>query len=501
MATVSSPSIEPLAVGAWDDEGRADSKSERYLARRLAAAGADYKGVALTTFLLATGVGFLTWVACGVLLEHWVVSGGLPRFARWAWFTTALVVLVAAAIRWLVPLLRYRVNLVYAARVIEQQHPELHNDLVNTVLVKAHPQGNVAAVVRTLERRAAKRLSVTSSEPVIDRAAAVRLAFALALLVGAGCVYAMVAPKSALTSTVRLLAPWVRTPPPTRVRVDAIRLHWRMPGEDDAVAEVPGDDDPRAVRIDGQVATVVRGRKLLVSAAIQGLGQAERPVVMVSPLTDAGVPDPAGVAWSVEMTRGPGDAAHSIAVLPDASRGLDKPLAFTLRAGDARTEPVRVTLVDAPTLLVREVRYEYPEYMKRERETVAWHGDLRAVEGTRVVVVTESNQPLEAAWIDFDCDGTRDLRLKIAASDLTRAVGSFVLQMNGDRTAGEHASYRLLFQPRGGTGADGGFAPGHSQRDPHALEGARDRRSRAAAIATGAAAGREATGKPAGWGG
>jgi primary-amine oxidase len=40
------------------------------------------------------------------------------------------------------------VNLVYAARVIEREHPELHNDLVNTVLVKAHPEWQAAIARR-----------------------------------------------------------------------------------------------------------------------------------------------------------------------------------------------------------------------------------------------------------------------------------------------------------------------------------------------------------------
>ena len=76
MATASHSTAEPLAVGGWSDDGEADSKSERYLARRLAAATADYKGVALTTFLLGAGVAALVWVACGVVLEHWLVAGG-----------------------------------------------------------------------------------------------------------------------------------------------------------------------------------------------------------------------------------------------------------------------------------------------------------------------------------------------------------------------------------------------------------------------------------------
>ena len=465
MATASHPTSEPLAVGAWGDDGEADSKSERYLARRLAAASADYKGVALTTFLLGAGVATLLWIASGILLEHWIVAGGLPRWARWTWLLMGLAAIVAAGVRWILPLLRYRVNLVYAARVIEKEHPELHNDLVNTVLVKAHPEGNAATVVKSLERRAAKRLSAVPAESVIDRSQAVRLAYALAVLVGLACVYSLAAPKSMLTTTARLLAPWARVAAPTRVRFEPPRLQWRMPGEDAAAvgpvadrdAAVGGADgsdpnDPRSIKVDAGGATLVRGRQLFVSSAIRGLRRDERPVVVVTPLLDTGAVDGAAVPWRVEMTRVGGETAAGqryAAVLPDATRGLDQSVAFTMQAGDGRSEPIRVALVDSPTLLVREVRYEFPAYMHRERETVAWQGDLRAVEGTRVVIIAESNQPLESAWIDFGCDGSRDLKLKVGASDLARASGSFVLQMNPERTAAEHASYRLVFQPRG----------------------------------------------------
>jgi hypothetical protein len=461
MATASHSTAEPLAVGGWSDDGEADSKSERYLARRLAAATADYKGVALTTFLLGAGVAALVWVACGVVLEHWLVAGGLPRWARWIWLLTGLAAIVAAGIRWIVPLVRYRVNLVYAARVIEREHPELHNDLVNTVLVKAHPEGNAASVVRSLEQRTAKRLSAMPAEAVIDRSLAVRLAYALALLVGLACVYSLAAPKSMLATAARLLAPWARVAAPTRVRLEPPLLRWRMPGEAPAVA-LPGAGgeagsgsdaaDTRSIKVDAGGATLVRGRQLVVSSVIHGLRHDERPFVAVTPLLDSGAVDGAAMPWRAEMTRIGGQSGAGqryAAVLPDAARGLDQSLAFTIHAGDARSEPVRVALVDSPTLLVREVRYEFPAYMGRESETVAWQGDLRAVEGTRVVIIAESNQPLESAWIDFECDGSRDLKLKVGASDLARATGSFVLQMNADRSAAEHASYRLLFQPRG----------------------------------------------------
>ncbi|MEI8226856.1 MAG: hypothetical protein WCH77_01135, partial [Planctomycetota bacterium] len=458
-----------LSVGTWHGGGESDSKSDRYLAKRLAAASADYKGVALTTFLLAAGVAGSIWLACGILVEHWLLPGGLPRGIRWAWLATGGIAFVAAVIRWVVPLVRCRVNLVYAARAIEQEHPELHNDLVNTVLVKAHPEASPPLVVQSLERRTAKRLSSLPSEAVIDRTTALRLAYALATLVGLACLYEVVAPKSLVVTAARLLAPWVGWAAPSRVRIGSPELSWRMPGEKDGVDAGVGAGglDRRRLAVDGAAATLVRGRQLVVSADIRGLRRNEQPLVTVSPSPAGGMADraaalaagPAAASWQVEMVRGgaaarlngPADSGSGrrfAAVLPDSARGLDHSIEIVIGAGDARSEPVRISVVDSPSLLVREVRYDYPAYTRKQGEVVEWQGDIRALEGTQVTIVAESNQPLEDAWLDFDSDGDHDLKFTKKANDLSRVTRSFSLQMNADRSGPEHAIYRLLFRPR-----------------------------------------------------
>ena len=123
MASAPPNTAESLVVGGWSADTESQTHSDRYLGRRLAAAGADFKGVALTIFILGAAVGGVVWLALGVLAEHWVVPGGLPRAARFGWLAIGLVSLAAAAYRWLLPLMRYRVNLVYAARAIEREHP------------------------------------------------------------------------------------------------------------------------------------------------------------------------------------------------------------------------------------------------------------------------------------------------------------------------------------------------------------------------------------------
>ena len=461
MATVSKSTNDSLSVGQWVNSGEVESKADLYFAQRLAAASADYKSVAFTIFALGFGVATVVWLALGILIEHWLIMGGLPSWARWAWFATGGAAIAMALWRWIVPLVRYRVNLVYAAHTIEREHPGLHNDLVNAVLVKAHPEGSVPRIVRSLEHRAAKRLSDLPNDEVVDRTTAVRLTYCLAMLVALSCVYELVAPKSLLVSGARLLAPWLSLAAPSRVRIEPVQLRWRMPDEA-ADKQVDGDrggavadnDDRRRLKIDAGLATLVRGRQLLVTTSIRGLRKAERPVITVTPIGDhpASVVDGPGKSWQVEMQpskTGTGTAARYSALLPDQMRGLDCSVEMVIRAGDTRSESIRIAVVDSPSLLVREVRYDYPPYTGRESETVHWQGDLRGVEGTRVRIVAESNRPLESAGIDFDCDDKKDVPLTVGASDLARASGSFELRMNGERTAAKHASYRLLFQPQG----------------------------------------------------
>ena len=445
MATGAQPTSDPLQVAPWREADTADSKSEQYLARRFAAASAEYRSEALTTFLMGLALGVLTWLLVGVLLEHWLVPGGLPRTARWAWLATGGVAVAAAVIRWGLPPLLRRVNVVYAARAFERQHPELHNDLVNAVLVK-HKSGALSEpVVKSIRRRAARQLSRVPDDLALHGVASV-LAWILAGLVGFACLYQILAPKSLITSASRLLVPWVNIAPPARVQIEPPRLSWRMAGED----PVGADQRERALTVVRGEVELARGRQLMLTTQIDGLSAGEKPELIVTPLLDDGRTDPAATAWRVPLVSA-GDGRRQ-AVVPDTARGLDQSVSLMISAGDARTEPIRVMAVDAPMVIVRELRYHYPAYTGREPETVAWQGDIRGLEGTKVTVVAKSNRLLETVAIDLGCDGRRDVALPLAGPDSLQGNGTFTLRMAADRTGPEFASYRFMYRPRSSAG-------------------------------------------------
>ncbi|MBM4058759.1 MAG: hypothetical protein FJ275_11110, partial [Planctomycetes bacterium] len=334
MATVTDRPTDPLAVRPWDRTALEGSKSDRYLAQRFAAASADFKGMALLTFLLACGVVAMGWLVLGVLAEHWLVPGGLPAWVRWGWLVAGGVAAVGAAVRWLVPLLVYRVNLVYAARSIERDHPELHNDLVNAVLVRERSDESAEAVVKSLRRRAARRLSTVPGEGVVDRTPAMRLAWMLAAIVCLACLYQAFAPKSFIRSAVRLVAPWSGFTAPSRVAIETPRLAWQLPGEE----VVAAGDAARRIDVIGNTAELIRGRQLVVSVQIDGLAADERPTLVVTPVEEAG--RFAATSWSLPLALGSG--GRRFVVVPGDDRVLDQAVDLVVAAGDARSERIRV---------------------------------------------------------------------------------------------------------------------------------------------------------------
>ena len=88
--------------------------------------------------------------------------------------------------------------------------------------------------------------------------------------------------------------------------------------------------------------------------------------------------------------------------LPPSGDGVRQDLVYRITAGDTLTPDYKLTVLPAPTILVERIDYTFPAYTARPKQTVTRHGDIIALEGTRVTIFAKANQPIKKADIEFD---------------------------------------------------------------------------------------------------
>lgn len=347
-----------------------------------------------------------------VVLEHWGIGpGGFSEWTRAGLFGS-----LALATCWfcwtrLLPVLTRPVNPMYAADAIEKHAPQLKNSLLNLLYLRKSPERLPAAVLQSLHRQTAKGLSTAGVESAVDRVQVIRLGYVLLGLTIMAVLYSALSPKSSLTTLARVAAPWASIAPPSRVRIARI--------------------EPGHIQL-------TQGESVAVAADIVGLAEGEEASVVFSTadgqVVDRRVPmtvSESGLRFSTPLPP-PRD--------PQTLLGLQQPTTYRIEAGDARSLTYTIEVAPAPTIALREVRYDYPDYTGFVDRTVSGGGDLSAIEGTRVTLRAEANSPIERATIDFEVDGVADLTMLAEGNG---AVGKFVLELREDRRTPRHNAYAL----------------------------------------------------------
>ncbi|HEY2761386.1 MAG TPA: hypothetical protein VGI75_11600, partial [Pirellulales bacterium] len=226
--------------------------------RQLRRTRGQVKLVEIAVGLLTLGVAMIVFFLAVVLVDHWVLHGGLSSAERFFLFGLLLlgaVYWIAAAI---VPKVIGRVNPIYAAQTIERNKPSLKNSLINFLLFRQQ-RGTVHEVVyQALEQQAASDLSGTHVESAVDRTRLIHLGYVLVGCLAAFVLYFFLSPKDPFTTVERVILPWTDVPAPARVGIADIK---------------PGNT------------TAFRGQPVHVSAEIQGLGSDE-PVKLLYTTVD-----------------------------------------------------------------------------------------------------------------------------------------------------------------------------------------------------------------------
>jgi hypothetical protein len=388
---------------------------EAFIEQRLRQTRRQVKGVDLAAGLVLLAVGTLAYLLAAVVIDHWVISGGLGFWGR---LLLLLGLLAGAGYyfgRYILMSVIRRINPIFAAHTIEQSRPSLKNSLINFLLLRGHRREVPQPVYQAIEHRAAADLSQIEIEAAVDRTHVIRLGYVLAGMVAVCCLYLVLSPKSLFNSAARVLWPWSGIPAPTRVTI----------GVEDVK---PGD----AVAFHGEFVTV--------SAKVRGVrGDAVELYYSTA--------DGQNVDQRITMVRPEDGYRHEYRCrLPLEQQGLQQDVSYYLTAGDCRTRQFRIDVQTAPTILVDSIEYDYPDYTGLSDRVVKQQGDVRAIEGTRLTIRAAANRTIDkrkGAKIDLGCDGLREVDMQPAGKT---ATGSFTLRLDPNNpTRPEHDCYQLRF--------------------------------------------------------
>ncbi len=366
------------------------------------------RSVDIATSLMVLAAGTLAYILLAAVFDHWIVAGGLGFWGR----TFFLAVYLVAAATYLgttvVPLLVRTINPLYAAETIERSQPTLKNALVNFLFFRGHRERLNPVIYQAVEAQAARNLAGSQADGAVDRTKLIMIGYVLLGILLVCAAYALASPKDLFRTVGRIAVPWAEIDAPTRTTITQI--------------------EPRN-------AQAFRGQQITVSARIKDLPDDDVVRLFFTTADGQAVDRP------IEMKLGDDGYKHSC-LLPAPEGSLQQDLEYRIEAGDAITRPFHLDVVAAPTIFVESVETMYPAYTGLLAQRVERQGDIKAIEGSEITVEALANSDIRSANVDFDCDGSSELRMKI---DGRKATATFRLVLADDRRTAKHGSYQLVF--------------------------------------------------------
>ncbi|MEM7478664.1 MAG: hypothetical protein AAF483_27080, partial [Planctomycetota bacterium] len=310
--------------------------------------------------------GLTLWLtAC--IIDHWIVA--LPVIARWAFWIIGVGVTGWWLTTKIAPLLLRRINLIYAAKRIENLVPEFKNGLISWLELEELPENGVPkGVMAALAYRAKRYIGDQEPSATVDTSPLIKLIACMLLLVTGMVVYSMATPKSVAVTGQRILFPWSDLTSPARVSILNVE---------------PGSTE------------VTQGQALDLNVEVNGLREDEPVFVRVTTL-DGQIRDQRKEL--VAITEG---FRYGGQVVTTGS-GIEQELDYWIEAGDAQEGPFRVRINPLPTVVLKSVELTYPKYTGLKPRTIEAGAAVEAVEGTRATIVAEANQVLRKGVIEIN---------------------------------------------------------------------------------------------------
>lgn len=370
----------------------------------------------LVAGILLFAAGSLLFLLTLAVIDHWIV--GLSFAARLMAFLVYVVAAVGFLWIYVAPLLIHSINPLYAAKMIEQGQPTLKNSLLNFMFLSQNNQGTHRAVLDAVENQAATDISSLSLEHLVDYSKAIRIGYILAGLAILFGLYTVLSPKNPLQTAARIAMPWNDIARPSRVKIVDVQ---------------PGD------------ATIYQGQEIEVIVKLHDASEGDRLEVIYSTkdgqIVDQTIP--------LQVSD---DGFDYRATLSTSESGIQQDLTYRIEAGDAATRDFEVTTLEAPSIDVASLRYDFPAYTQEASWEQQGDGHIRALEGTMVTIRAVSNRPIKKAYIEFDpvadspIVSLNTIPLQVSSEEPTKASVRFPLEMNEAGTAGKFRSYQIRFR-------------------------------------------------------
>ena len=325
-----------------------------------------------TDFLTASaGVAamFLAYLLVFVVLDQWVVRDGFGVGWRWTLLSTLMLSTMAWLV-WKIGIPSFRtVNGLFAAKEIEKSEPGLKSNLLNLIDLKASGRSVNPAIMKALERRAAVRLQEVDVTHAIDHRPLVRTAYVLLAVIVLFCLYALFSPKKISNSIWRGLLPAAEVPLATRTEILSVK-----PGDMTIPAHTPSFE----VQVD--------------------LGGEIPHQVWMLYTTSDGRFNRQPVELRAEAE---GQTRFKGQLIGETAQGLMQDVSYVIKAGDAESQPYKITVEQPPSAEIETVRIEFPAYMKLEPVIQSQNGQIDAWDGAKVIVTAKTNMPVRSGTLQF----------------------------------------------------------------------------------------------------
>ncbi|MDO4586744.1 MAG: hypothetical protein Q4C95_05525 [Planctomycetia bacterium] len=399
-------------------------KSDQILIERLKRTQREVKWVdflsTLTALLTLGCVLFLI----GIIFDHWVFSQGFSIRGRILYFGLISTTLSACFIYRIYPIFCYRINPLYAAKVLEENQEEVKNSIINWLLLRRelknrkanHVQSSLQkTVLKGVIQQATKEMATFPDQMTVDHMPLIRwgIAFVVVLFFFSG--YSIFSPKNPFVSIARLSFP---------------------------VANIKAPLSVRFLKIDPGNVKVFQNEKITIKAEISGVGN--QPVFLSYSTLDGRF-----VNQKIEIPLKEGNLFEM--TFPLSPEGLTESLNYQIVVGnpgrsESRSETFFLEVRPAITFEVERLTLKFPEYSQMKDQILYHSGDINALEGTVVEIVARSNTPLKKALFVPDRLDKLAKVMTINPNDPTCATYSFSLDSQkkmGNQTEKQPSTYEL----------------------------------------------------------